>query len=159
MMNTIIDFISGKPLEFVSPYSLEETRHRLKVADASNSRRPQQVTLQPVDDISYKFHIKHIIGRNLIIESNGMIQERDEIVYVRGNVRINQNTLSLIIILALGFSFGGVVFMAASDAPQFLVPSWLIVVAGGLIYSCKKGQDELYQLIGEILGKSKKKIT
>lgn len=164
MFTTTTELFFGKSFEFYSPYTLDETYQRLQDASERDKQKPAiwrkkryylLITFDSVTSKSYRFHADRDAGRNLIIIANGLVSEDYDGVKVTGVVSIGKFTLGfmlfwLIMWLGITTSFG------FSTNLQFF-PFFGILVVGMLLLTCKQYQNNMYNQMQEILGKSKKK--
>jgi len=171
MRQTIEHILQGKPYDFVSPYTLGEIHQRLNKLSERDKQEPSTwnpktnlllITQETLDKTSYKFHADKDLGRNLLITSDGIVKAESSGVRITGRVHIGSFTLGFLGIWSIVVTVIGIFFLI-SPRPNIgiwnFLPLFGLLIAGSLLYTCKKGQDELYQQFHDTLAKFKKKKT
>jgi|GEM_PF-5444949 len=172
-IKAIYDLFLGKPIDFYSPHTLDETYQYLQEASERDKRKPSisrriwgfmirqhrhflLITLDVINTQSYSFRAQRDVGGNIRIFAHGEVYEDNSGVKVTGIIHVNILTR---FILLLSLVFVVVVLLGA-----ILTGSWdnlpvliLFMIISILLF--KYCQNRMYNQIYSILGKSKNKTA
>lgn len=165
----------GKPFDFYSPYTLDETRQRLEFASERDKRKHSSVwqliwwwfsqqlgnyiwiKVDAVKIQSYRFHVHRRIDNNTSLTAHGEVHEDESGVEVLGVVQINLLMRLIIIFWLVLWTVIFLISIGAGSSFLFIVAFLWLLWVGFLMLSFKRDQNKMYSEIYEILGKSEKK--
>jgi hypothetical protein len=171
MFEAIYHFFWGKPINFNSPYTLDETYQYLQDASELDKQKSAMwrfirtlligrgqsfklFKLESIDSRSYRFHINQDVGQNMSINTYGQVEEGDSGVKVVGVVEVTATTRLFIIGCLLSWVVITLLPIQTGVSDLF---SLSIVFIGIFLLSIKTDQNGVYNTIHVTLGKSKKK--
>jgi hypothetical protein len=175
MFNALYHLFFGKPINFYSPYTLNETAKRLRDASERDKRKPtiwcfiwilftgkgrnfKLIKLETINLQSYRFHVTRDVDKSTRINTHGEVQEDNSGVRVTGFVQINLVSRFLMLFwLVLWIAIAILLIFFTTQSPFRFFPFLYVLMGIGIVLSNKHDQNKMYNQIHETLGKSKKK--
>ncbi len=170
----IYDLFYGKPIDFYSPYTLDETYQYLQDAAELDKQKSKVwrvisyvltgsgrdfklIKLESVSFDSYRFIVKNDVGRNMSVKTYGEVTETDSGVKVVGIIKFNLIArLFLILCLISWIVITVMSIMSIPSTVSHLAPFSILGICL-LMISYIYDQNKMYNAIHSTLGKSKSK--
>lgn len=167
----IYDLFFGKPIDFYSPYTLDETFQYLQDASEQDKQKSmllrfvrtmltgrgrdfKLIKLESISFDSYHFIVKNDVSRNISVKTYGQVTETDSGMKVVGIIKFNL-IARLFMLIGLIVSVGVIIIPIQWGIPEPL--PFIILINGVFLISMIADQNKMYHSIRTTLSKSKAK--
>ena len=170
MFEAIYHFFWGKPIDFYSPYTLDETFQYLQDASEHDKQKSsiwrfvriiligrgrsfKLLKLESINSRSYRFHVRRDVGRQMHINTYGQVEEGGSGVKVAGIVEVSLITRLFIV----GCLIVWITVMLIPIGNGVWDMLFISMGTISIILFIKYDQNRMHDTIRATLGKSKQK--